>query len=738
MWVRAWLDILVPGIAVSTTAPKDLSAPPPQRVVWQVPDAQKRLDEMEGEGADVLIDNEKHLQLAYQRLWNANGLGDEGGLRNRLFHLVLGAFEPLSPAEITRALRINGPRFNGALLSEQVIMLHANFLYEDPTTEGLRFVHGSARSFVIDLALDGKSAAKDSDERAFSDRRNHVAIASLYMDILQLSTHPFWAGSGFNPSKWLHLLDWHPPDELVGISRVVAVASIQERRRKQRRAWNGDLGSHEIGTRSAPFHAYIVRYGLRHCASAVVHQSILDPVWRDFVDKILIRRASALPFALAMEQDQLKFRFQISKSFKVFLGLSDHFDSRFVFGGAYRSGLLPAHLLVILGLLRAYDDNDGDAHVEDEVILQARFGRSNVKELLNGFHELGNPEPGLLYYDNGEEAAADKPLTALGIAVRMQDERAIRLFSKVATPLLEAEVRDLLTTRDPQPCAPDCTADAHEMPECQAPICMALEYDMPTDRRFAMIKSLLDLERACYALGSSRVLEFIGWQFRSLQWSQGVLELGQPALNFAICIFEEAQVCELLDLAAPENINTQGSDGATALHYAVSLGKLNLTRKLVEKYGADCEIEDSSGQKPAHAVSHASNDMMNYWSSRGVGVKTEVANRTLSPPKCYNRSRRKAWAEEDARLFELERRRQLKSKKASLSIWRPRFVPDPEKEGGVLLKRFVPVSSTEATHPESETSADELALDVGTFTSSSHRPPVRAHMNLPPKVSSNL
>ena len=50
---------------------------------------------------------------------------------------------------------------------------------------------------------------------------------------------------------------------------------------------------------------------------------------------------------------------------------------------------------------------------------------------------------------------------------------------------------------------------------------------------------------------------------------------------------------------------------------------------------------------------------------------------------------------------------------------------------------FVSLSSNEATHPESETSTDELALDVGTFTSSSHRTPVRAQTNLPPKVSPN-
>ncbi len=36
------------------------------------------------------------------------------------------------------------------------------------------------------------------------------------------------------------------------------------------------------------------------------------------------------------------------------------------------------------------------------------------------------------------------------------------------------------------------------------------------------------------------------------------------------------------------------------------------------------------------------------------------------------------------------------------------------------------LSSNEATHPESKTSADELALDLDTFTSSSYKTPVRA------------
>ena len=79
-----------------------------------------------------------------------------------------------------------------------------------------------------------------------------------------------------------------------------------------------------------------------------------------------------------------------------------------------------------------------------------------------------------------------------------------------------------------------------------------------------------------------------------------------------------------------------------------------------------------------------------------------------------------------------------KEKREELMIAANGKVPDAEHSDlASSTQSFVSVSSTEATHPESETSADELALDVGTSTSSSHRTPVRAQMNLPPKVSSN-
>ena len=76
-----------------------------------------------------------------------------------------------------------------------------------------------------------------------------------------------------------------------------------------------------------------------------------------------------------------------------------------------------------------------------------------------------------------------------------------------------------------------------------------------------------------------------------------------------------------------------------------------------------------------------------------------------------------------------------KEKREELIITANGKVPDAEHSDLISSRQsVVSLLSNEATHLESETSADELALDLGT---SSHRTPVRAQTNLPPKVSSN-
>ena len=79
-----------------------------------------------------------------------------------------------------------------------------------------------------------------------------------------------------------------------------------------------------------------------------------------------------------------------------------------------------------------------------------------------------------------------------------------------------------------------------------------------------------------------------------------------------------------------------------------------------------------------------------------------------------------------------------KEKREELIIAVNGKVLDAENLDLVLsTQSFVLLLSNEASHLESETSTDELALDVGTFTSSSYRTSVKAQTNLLAKVSPN-
>ena len=54
-----------------------------------------------------------------------------------------------------------------------------------------------------------------------------------------------------------------------------------------------------------------------------------------------------------------------------------------------------------------------------------------------------------------------------------------------------------------------------------------------------------------------------------------------------------------------------------------------------------------------------------------------------------------------------------------------------------FTQSFISLSSNEVTYSESETSTDELVLNVDTLTSFSYRTSIRAQTNLSLKVSSN-
>jgi hypothetical protein len=95
-----------------------------------------------------------------------------------------------------------------------------------------------------------------------------------------------------------------------------------------------------------------------------------------------------------------------------------------------------------------------------------------------------------------------------------------------------------------------------------------------------------------------------------------------------------------------------------------------------------------------------------------------------------------AFRQEDSALKNA--RNWAKEKRKKLMIAANDKMPDAKYLDLIsFTQSLVSLLSNEVTHTESETSADELALNVDTFTSFSHRTSIRAQTSLSLKVFSN-
>ena len=143
---------------------------------------------------------------------------------------------------------------------------------------------------------------------------------------------------------------------------------------------------------------------------------------------------------------------------------------------------------------------------------------------------------------------------------------------------------------------------------------------------FKITKMLLEFEKFhCSTTSVSSHLNPAIDHYISKQWSllcgTRVLSMSysQPALHLAMKSFKENQMCHLLDVAQPEDINIRDNLGCTALHVAAEKGFLRLAGELVEKYGADIEARDRDGTTPArmaHEYDHQ--ELLEYFKGRGI------------------------------------------------------------------------------------------------------------------------
>lgn len=565
-WVQIWLDILLPVLDDQKTIRKRETA-----TEWL---ENLRSDVTHKHGA------EQQLESGYQRLWGFNDILGFEDQRIRLFQIVLAAFEPQAPENLREALRIQGSTYNQDLTTEQVKRLYSNFLYEDrrsdhwKTGKELRFVHESARKFILNMKyLDG---SEKDDEAQFSERKNHLAVANLYIDVVGLLTHPFWQANGLEPSNWTEILTTSPK---------------ATRLKQDLRTW-----SHH----DTAFYVYLVKYGLRHCDLAARKRSMFDDIWSKVLDRVILAPVSAFGFTMLVDESIVfsdpKF---IDQDWLYVLGESE---------GHIK--LFPSHALAGLNII----------HEDDLSRLQLPTGepcgvfesQARQRRLFEHAACVGNNfPPNDFRSHSGTE-------NALQIACNTKNRAAVDMILQATESLSSNSVNSIILA----------TQDRHY----NSPIAIAIrKHSFAAGRDpsyFHIIETLLKFGRCNSSMrGVSSRLHLAAGPYISKQWS---LESSNnassgPALHLVAELFEEHQISHLLSIARPEDINTRDRWGCSILHIAAMRGFLGLTRELVEEYDADIEAKTIDGWTPSYlALGTKEEELVKYFKSRGANFDFEA------------------------------------------------------------------------------------------------------------------
>ncbi|QGA20938.1 hypothetical protein EYB26_008648 [Talaromyces marneffei] len=157
-WVEIWLSVFFPKN---------------KKPVRSLNYAKKLLDELEGlKSLDKLPDreddkfsdneNKEAIKAAYERLWNINGDDQYKDLQVRVFQIITGARESLTPEQLLE-FALSDPRNNENFDLDELEGLYCNFL--EMNSEGyLDFVHLSARIFVFEMKEKGFGTSDFSPE----------------------------------------------------------------------------------------------------------------------------------------------------------------------------------------------------------------------------------------------------------------------------------------------------------------------------------------------------------------------------------------------------------------------------------------------------------------------------------------------------------------------------------------------------------------------------------------------
>ena len=292
---------------------------------------------------------------------------------------------------------------------------------------------------------------------------------------------------------------------------------------------------------------YLCGFGLRHCASAAGKQSMFDPLWHQVIESVIMEPNSAFAFSLmAGSLIANGALYPLKRMFREEAGLLE---------------LLYGHVLAELNI------------INDEDLLELQKSEDDLRDWQKS---SPNPRNKTSMYRNmfrhGGYAAFNLQSpskflalrTALEIACSNNNPTAVRFILEITSSLDPQSVDTLLLGKNS--------------------ICPPLQ-EAILDGYMNCAKALLEFEKQQIANA------IYNKPFKSKQFKQRTLQLCMRFL-------EEDDVCSLLELAIPIDIDEPPTSDPPLLHLACYYGHSNVVRLLVEKCNVQVDTKDKWGYSP--------------------------------------------------------------------------------------------------------------------------------------------
>lgn len=647
-WVQIWLDIMIP---IPSAKPDNANFL--ENVVERKTTALDLLKQLKKHATDYKHDKLKKMDAGYKRLWDQGLRLDLHQTRERLFHFVLAAYEPLSSASLTEFLRSDGEEYDQELTIDQVCTFYANFLIEVSEHRnasggleragGLRFVHASAKGFLLRLRETASDDGASTKKMLFAPEKNHMSFVKLYMDVIGSVNHPYWQATGIDAKNWKHFSG--------GYGRVGRLG-------KDIRLLRANSVSLAVLAR------YLIRRGIQHCDEVVKntgksasYRSLEDPIWCDLFYKVILNPESAFGLAMLAADPRSSSLLTFRRKRTCFSGQSCLREVDQVLE------LLISHVMAYLSL----STEDTTVSLPSPPRSQA-WNKGSVQEFLSNGSCIGGGlnVPRVAGYKFIGKSRAEPKGTALQIACDLENTTLVRAVLEASRSVSDRSVDELM-----------CSSTQGVSP----PIGIAIARS-----NISIVEMLLEFEvrmnngKATAAATGSHSGTSRQWLLKcrtSAEFRKHASDPQPHMLHLAANIFSETEMRHLLHIALPEDhapmrkdrrrnvvrrnagkthpsvsdihpapdrldaqrnesilsagqspahtkgINMSNNDGRTLLHMAVQAKRRGLIEDLVEIHGADVDAKDREGRPPGYGAlttSELDQDYLTFLREKGITV----------------------------------------------------------------------------------------------------------------------